>query len=249
MGAEIRLTVVMPVYNEQGCIASVCGEWLSLLEVYPGGRLVVIDDGSTDRTGGLLDGLAVAEPRLCVVHQPNAGHGAALRTAYQRALSTGCDWVFQVDSDGQFSPGDFAKLWARRGESDFVTGLRQERHDPWQRLVITRLLRLVILLVFGVRLEDSNIPFRLMRAQFLERLLAELPPGVFAPNIFLAVLAAKAGCPLLEIPVAHLSRGTGEVSIRGWKLLGHCLRSLRELADFRSRLPGALERLRAGRHA
>src|SRR4051812_47597585 len=107
------LYIVMPAYNEEGCITEVVSGWLNELGAIPGAdvRMVVVNDGSRDKTGQLLDQLASRESRLIVVHQENGGHGKALRNAYEQALRANPDWVFHVDSDDQFMPRDFEQLW------------------------------------------------------------------------------------------------------------------------------------------
>jgi cellulose synthase/poly-beta-1,6-N-acetylglucosamine synthase-like glycosyltransferase len=105
-----HLIVVIPAYNEVECIASVLQNWLRFLEHSLSNttfNLLVINDGSTDGTGDLLDALAKRESRLKVIHQMNGGHGNAVLNGYRMALMHHPDFVFQVDSDDQFLPEDF----------------------------------------------------------------------------------------------------------------------------------------------
>jgi dolichol-phosphate mannosyltransferase len=247
----LSLAIVMPAYNESGCIERVVTSWLTVFDTVPG-VLIVVNDGSRDDTGKILDALSPVHPRLKVVHQKNAGHGAAVMRGYQEALQTGEPYIFQTDSDDQFMPADFPKLWEMRERSPFVTGYRKDRHDAFARLVITRIVRVLNFLFFGCWLKDSNIPFRLMRADYLRELLSLIPPGIFTPNIMLAVLAAKSGAKLQEIPITHIERQTGTVSIVKWRLIKVCFRSAYELLRFRlsllrhgSQLRGMRERYAA----
>ena len=240
------LCVVMPAYNEEGCMRKVVEGWLAELDTYSGLKtaLVVVNDGSRDRTGAILDEMAGSLPRLVVVHQANGGHGRALLTAYRKAAEIEARWVFQVDSDDQFACSDMKLLWAEREKSLFITGYRLERHDPLVRLVITRILRLLLLLLYGRYIPDSNIPFRLIEGRYLRALLEVLPDSVFAPNIFLAVLAKRDGQDLRQIPVEHKERQTGKISIVKLSLLKACWRSAKELYHFRSTLRERLARLK-----
>lgn len=245
-GRALACAVVMPAWNERDCIGKVLGEWVDALRTWGGTfKLIVVDDGSTDGTGAVLDTLAGLIPELVVQHRPNGGHGAAVTYGYRIAVDLAPEHVFQVDSDDQFEPTDFARLWALRNDSAFILGYRSERQDPLHRLVITRILRLVLAVVFGVWIRDSNIPFRLIRGPYLKRLLEVLPGGVFTPNIFLSVLAARDGQDLRSVPVIHRDRQTGKSSIVKWKLIKVCLRSLRELVAFRVGLNRALAALRS----
>lgn len=244
-----QLSIVMPAYNEEEVIESVVKQWTGLLQqVLPDAetKLIVVNDGSRDRTGAILDEIKGDHSRLEVVHQPNGGHGSAVVNGYRHAVALGSEYVFQTDSDDQFVTEDFGKLWEKRQDSQVILGYRQERFDAPARLIITRILRASIALIYGTYIKDSNIPFRLIQGSYLKKLLDQLPtPPPFAPNIFLAVLARKAGCNTFDIPITHKERLTGTVSILRWKLLKVCLQSFRELAAFRWSLSGRVRRLQA----
>jgi len=245
---SLLLSIVMPAYNEEEVIEVVVKQWTDLLaRQFPADetRLIVVNDGSRDKTGAILDAIKPRYPKLMVVHQPNGGHGNAVVNGYQQAVALDSQYVFQTDSDDQFIAEDFAKLWNLRDTSPFVLGYREERYDAPARLVITRILRFSIAAIYGTYIMDSNIPFRLIRGSFLKKLLAQLPtPTPFAPNIFLAVMAKKAGFNTFDIPITHKERQTGTVSILKWKLLKVCFQSFRELAQFRFDLGSKVKALR-----
>ncbi len=225
--------IVMPAYNEQDCIGRVCQEWLSVVESFPGARLLVVNDGSTDRTPEILEELARRHPALMVLRQSNTGHGGAVLHGYRTALEMGCEWVCQVDGDGQLDARDFARLQEAAARCRCVLGYRVGRKDPVHRRWLSAGLRLLIAIVFGVRIRDPNVPFRLMEARYLAELLPLLPENAFAPNIFLSILARRRGHDLCEVPVSHLERRAGRGSLRGVRLLRVLARCLRELIVFR----------------
>lgn len=241
-----ELVLVMPAYNEEGCIESVIGSWVAALDEALKGRyqMVIVNDGSRDNTRLILDSLRNSFPQMVVIHQENSGHGGALYRGYRKAIQLNPDWVFQVDSDNQFVPQDFHLLWEKRNDSRFLLGFRQARQDDHVRMVITRILRFMIYLVFGTWVEDANVPFRLIQGAYLAELLKVLPAKLFAPNIFLTILGAKMGDRLHFMPVQHLARKTGTVSIFRWKLLKVCLRSALEIFLFRWQLSSAVRYLR-----
>jgi glycosyltransferase involved in cell wall biosynthesis len=238
--------VVMPVYNEAGCIREVCEEWLAVIEAHGNAALLLVDDGSNDGTAGILDRLAQEHSAMNVIHQPNAGHGSAILRGYRAALATGCDWVFQVDSDGQFEAADFARLWSCAGRSAFVLGARTHRQDQRYRVVLSRIHGGLLRFLFGTDLADPNIPFRLMRSSLLARLLEYVPETAFAPNVFLAILASRDGQDPCNVPVHHRARRTGSASIRLTLIARIMLRCLMELLRFRY---GSFQRFERARHS
>lgn len=243
------LSIVMPAYNEQDCIEKVVYNWTSFLKTkFPNDNttLIVINDGSKDNTKALLDELDKKVENLTVVHQKNGGHGNAVVNGYRKALELGSEYVFQTDSDDQFVSEDFDKLWDKRSQSQFILGYRQVRHDAGVRLFITKFLRGTISAVYGTFIMDSNIPFRLIKGTFLQKLMNQLPnPEPFAPNIFLAVMAKKSGQQLFDIPITHKDRETGTVSIVKWNLWKVCIRSFKELLRFRLELNDKVKAIRA----
>ncbi|MDR3643026.1 MAG: glycosyltransferase family 2 protein [Candidatus Doudnabacteria bacterium] len=236
MNNPLSIALVMPVYNEESCIEDVTTSWRNFLGRFLGfGKfvMIIVNDGSHDNTGRLLEALGQKFPELEIIHQQNAGHGSAVVAGYRTALAMSPEYVFQVDSDNQFFPEDFALLWDRRSEADFILGLRQKRQDSLGRRVLTRTLRAGLYVSFGIY-ADVNSPFRLMRAGHLTQLLTGLPdkPTVI-PNIFLTILAKQAKSPILQISVRHKPRTTGKVSILRWNLFKFCWISSLQLCKLR----------------
>lgn len=233
----VPLSVVMPAYNEEAAIGDavleVCGV---VLDSLPDSELIVINDGSRDRTGVILDDLAEKEPRLRVVHQPNAGHGAAVRTGLEQARG---EYVLLIDSDRQIPVEAFGEVWAAAQGRDGALGVRARRHDPPFRLFLTRQVRRALRLLFGVRLRDANVPFKVVRRTAWEAARPYIPEGTLAPSLFLAVFLRDRGYDVVEVEVPHKERETGVVSIRRWKLLKFCARAFRQLLAFRRRLRGS----------
>ena len=232
------LAIVMPVYNEIGCIERVVREWIEPARAAHG-LLLLVDNGSTDGTMGVLEQLREEFfPTVRIVIALDRGHGHAIRCGYEFALrNLGATWVAQVDSDNQFSPADFARLLGARGAAAAViSGVRLDRHDRWPRLAITSALRLAIRLGFGLDVPDANCPYRLMHGAWLRDALALVPTDAFAPNIYLSVLAARnPRARLTSVPVTHRARTTGAVTIDR-RLASVCARNALELLRFRRSL-------------
>lgn len=232
---KMQLSVVMPAYNEaDGIHAAVDAVRSNVLDLVPRSELVVVNDGSRDNTGAILDAMAALDPRVRVVHKANGGHGPAIMTGLSAAEG---EYVFLVDSDNQIPLEEFAPFWAAvTGGKDAAFGVRRVRHDADLRKVLTVMIRQSLALLFGVRLYDSNVPYKLLRRSLWEAARPLIPEGTLAPSLFLAVFAARRGYDIAYIDVSHKDRETGTVSIRRWKLVKFCARALRQLLDFRSAL-------------
>lgn len=227
------VALVIPVYNEQECIEKVLTDWTDELErIETPYQLYVVNDGSRDNTGEILNNVASQNSNIVVIHQENQGHGIAVKNGYIAALKSECSHIFQTDSDDQFSPQDFKKLWDKRNDSQAVFGHRLKRHDPLHRKVISFILRKMLFDFFLVDIPDANIPYRLFEKRFLKSVLATLTPGLFAPNVFLSILSFKylKSCPV--IPVSHFERQGTEAKLIRWGLIKACFKSAWDLIVF-----------------
>lgn len=237
------LTIIMPVYNEEGSIESAVEELREqVLGSIAGAELLAVDDGSKDRSSAMLDALAAKYPEVRVLHKPNGGHGDALRYGLDRAEG---EYLFLIDSDRQIPVEDFTLLWDRRKAAKLVSGIRVTRHDPLHRLILTRIVRLGIWLLFHKWIRDANIPFKLLHRAAWERLSPLIAPGVLTPSLFLAIAAAVD--PEVEfeaVAVEHRPRTTGVTVLRPWKLTRFCWQAFREMIEFRRRLRAHLRKLR-----
>lgn len=230
----------MPAYNEEECIEEVVDSWIQYLQNNLKDlkfKFLVINDGSKDKTGTILDSINKRHPELIVYHTANGGHGNAVIFGYEKALELNAKYIFQTDSDDQFSAADFTKLWEKRMDSDFILGHREQRHDPPFRIFVTNVLKYSLYFIYGTFIKDSNVPFRLIESKFLQKMVNQLPkPAPFAPNIFLSVMAKRADKKTFDIPIQHKERDTGVVSIQKMKLLKVCWQSFKELLFFRINL-------------
>src|SRR5262245_20906446 len=138
--STVPLSVTMPVYNEQEAVfLAVTDVQRNILDLIPGAELVVVDDGSKDQSGRLLDEAAAMDVRVRVIHQQNRGHGGALMTALSAARG---EYVLLIDSDRQISLESFPAAWAEIEKGfDGVFGVRRLRHDPLIRLYLTKVVR------------------------------------------------------------------------------------------------------------
>ncbi len=222
-----KLYVVMPVYNEQDSIAAVVREWKQRLsEVAPDHRLLILNDGSKDRTAQVLAELAATTSGVEVINKPNSGHGRTCIKGYNEAIARGAGWIFQIDSDGQCDPQYFAAVWKERGSHPAVFGKRVDRDDGLARKVISWFCRLATHVATGVPVRDPNVPYRLMRADVLGAAIEDFPEDFGLANILVAVVLQKGlGRRMGFVPIGFRDRTGGEPSVKwmkfvteGWKL-------------------------------
>jgi dolichol-phosphate mannosyltransferase len=178
------LAIVIPVYNEEASLVDLLKDWQVVFnatgEPY---RIILIDDGSEDKSLQLLKTLGEGDPALDVHTQTNAGHGPAILKGYRLALSA--EWVFQIDSDHQLDTAAFTTLWANRQQFDLLIAERQEKNASAGRNRLSSLSRLFVRTLYGRQVKDVNSPYRLMRAEKLREALKKIPDDSFAPNVLL----------------------------------------------------------------
>ncbi len=227
LSREYELAVVMPVYNEADCIAVVITSWREMLcALQVNFVMIVINDGSRDRTADILQEFA-GDERIHVLHQANMGHGPAVVRGYAQAVQS-AEWVFQCDSDNEISPGSFPDLWEMRHDADAVFGCRQRRRQSLQRKLVSVCSRMAVRLLFGPAVKDVNTPYRLMRSSILRAILAYVPPDTFAPNVIVSGLLAFMPARVRNVSVPCRRRQTGCVSIANRRLWKAALRSFRQ---------------------
>lgn len=230
---SIYLSVVMPAYNERESLLDAVAEIERvILSRIPHSELIVVNDGSTDQTGAILDRLARDHSNIRAIHQANAGHGPALIRGISEARGT---FIFVLDSDRQIPVEEFQKLWGQIEHHDAVFGVRTRRDDPLVRLVLTRLVRLAIFVLFQVYIRDSNSPFKLFRQSLWLQFRPLITERTRIPSLLFAIYSRRHRFRVCEIEVAHRRRTTGIPSLRLFKLLRFSGYALFELGAFWSK--------------
>ena len=210
------LYIVIPAYNESETIRQVIDDWYPIIEQHNGGgksRLVIIDDGSKDNTYEIMLECVKDRPLFTPLQKSNSGHGATVLYGYRYALEHGADYVFQTDSDGQTLPSEFAPFWKVRESFDMVIGWRKEREDGLSRIFVTKVLKYVVYLCFGVSVIDANTPYRLMKADTLRRYINIIPKDYNLSNVILSVIYARKKCAVKYMTITFRPRQGGVNSI------------------------------------
>jgi len=200
-----ELSVIVPVYDEEANVVPLVEELGRVLDgIGRTAEIVVVDDGSTDRSGALLTALAAEEPRLRVVRLArNYGQTAALAAGIEHAHG---DILISIDGDRQNDPADIPRLLeALTDDVDLVNGWRTPRRDPWlTRRLPSQIANSLISMVTGTALHDYGCTMRAMRAPIARelRLYGE-------QHRFIPALAAEVGARVIELPVRHRPRTAG----------------------------------------
>ena len=201
----MRLSIIVPVYNEAATIAEVLSRLLALdLDK----QIVVVDDGSTDGTGEWLDAWVERQPTwVSVRHHPgNRGKGAAIRTAL--ASVTG-DYVIIQDGDLEYDPQDYARLLVplAEGRAQVVYGSRFLNGGPpmffTQRMGNVFLTRLTNLL-YGASLTDMETCYKLFAREVIVRM--PLTADRFDVEPELTARALQQGLDIVELPITYSGR-------------------------------------------
>jgi glycosyltransferase involved in cell wall biosynthesis len=204
-----KLSVVLPVHNEIVNLPAVITRTLTVLpNLVEQFELIIVDDGSTDGTGALLDSVAAEDTRVIAVHHPkNRGYGSALRSGF--AAATG-DFIMFMDADQQFDIADLTFLAPFIGDYDIVAGYRAGRNDAPHRLLFALMFKTAMRILFGIRQRDIDCAFKVFRADLL-RSMELTSPGALINSEILAK-AQRTGASWVEVGVNHYPRMSGESS-------------------------------------
>ncbi|MFI5178606.1 MAG: glycosyltransferase family 2 protein [Vicinamibacterales bacterium] len=201
--ADPLLSVVMPVYNERTTIDEIVRRVLAVpLRI----ELIVVDDGSRDGTGDILDGLQ-RELGFTLLHQKNAGKGAALRAGF--AAVTG-DIVVIQDADLEYSPEEFPSLIELicQGKADVVYGSRflgRHRAFMFAHYLGNKFVTLVTNILYNTMLTDMETCYKAMRVDVLRSMTLKSNGFGIEPEITAKVF--KRGYRVYEVPITYAGRG------------------------------------------
>lgn len=213
MSTALRASIVVAVLNEAENVAEVCAEILQKLAPVGAFEVVFVDDGSTDDTAKILQGIADADPRVRLLrHDRRCGKSQAVRSG---VLAAAAPWIATLDGDGQNDPGDLpemlAKAWSADGRPPLVAGIRVRRNDPVSRLIATRIANGLRSAVLGDHCPDTGCGVKIFhRESFL------LLPCFEGMHRFLPALFARYGHPLINHPVQHRARLKGVSKYTNW---------------------------------
>ena len=225
------LSVVIPAYNEAPNVAQAVRNVSHVLqEMKSEHEIIVVNDGSQDRTGDIVRELQASTPNLKLVeHFPNRGYGGALKAGFAAATR---DLIAFAPADNQFDFGEIRRLLDRlTPDVVLVSGRRVDRKDSLIRKFNGFGWNTAVRLLFGYLIKDIDCGFKVFRRDILGRIHVE-SDGAMIDTEMLAELRAR-GYKLAEVPVTHLPRLAGSPTGANLKVV---LRAFRDLFRFRLRL-------------
>jgi glycosyltransferase involved in cell wall biosynthesis len=199
------LSVFFPAYNDAPSLPELIGNTFATLEAHVADyEVIVINDGSWDNTGEVLEQLRqkYAPHMRVITHQKNRGYGGALRSGFEAAKK---DWVFYTDGDGQYDPREIPRLLELvRSDTGLVNGYKLERHDPQHRIWIGNTYNFCARLLFRIRIRDIDCDYRLIRRDVLERIHLTSTSGTICVELVRKIEIS--GCGVIELGVRHYPR-------------------------------------------
>lgn len=209
-----KLSVFLPIYNEEESIENVVLATKKVLQnVVTEWELIIVDDGSTDRSTEIIRELADAEKRIRVVtHKINEGYGASIASGLYESKFP---WIAFTDSDGQFDFAEISNFIDKQKDSkaDLVIGYYKKRQVSTFKIITSKLWELTVFALFGLKVRDIDCGFKLISKKVIDT----IPPlesqrGAFISSELL-IKAKRAGFKIVEVPVTHYPRlkgvGTG----------------------------------------
>lgn len=204
------LSVFFPAYNEEKNIESTVLNAVRVLKKYKlPWEIIVVNDGSKDKTEAVAQKLARRDKRIRVITQKNGGYGAALQTGFKNAKY---DWVVYTDSDGQFNFSELGKFLDLSDQAEAIWGIRQKRSDPWYRNIFGLCWRVPLRLMFNVKLHDVDCGFKLIKRSTVNKAFPLNSYRGAMVNAELAIKIKNTGANIAEVRVSHKPRQYGKPS-------------------------------------
>jgi len=221
--AAVSISVFFPCYNEQENVTQTVEKALAVLEKLNADfEVIVVDDGSSDRTGQIADEIAEKNSRVKVVHHPsNLGYGAALQSGFKAATKK---LVFYTDGDGQFDITELPPLLPLMAQYDIVTCYRQNRQDNLIRKINGWGWTKLACLLFGMKVRDIDCAFKLYKREIFENIKVASTGALIDAEIL--ARAVRRGYRIIQKPVHHYPRTAGEQTGANLRVI---LRAFKEL--------------------
>jgi glycosyltransferase involved in cell wall biosynthesis len=217
------LSASFPAHDEEANIEAMLRDMLELLPaVAERFEIIVVDDGSTDRTFEIATSLAAEDARIRVIrHETNRGYGAAVWTGLEAGTM---EYAFFTDGDRQFDIRCLADFVPAIADFDVVAGYRVGRQDNAIRILNAHAWNFLIRRLLHVPVRDIDCAFKLFRREALRGLQIKATGAMFSAELLARIVAR--GSRVLQKPVPHLPRETGVSSGGNPRVILHAFREL-----------------------
>ncbi len=231
---NLSISVVLPAHNEAENIRTTVENCVAYLKKNVADyEVVVVNDGSSDDTQNIVEEIAASNSKVILVnHSVNMGYGSALKSGFENAS---CEYIFFMDSDGQFDINDLDRLIPLVSAKDVVIGYREERADSLVRSLNARLYGFYIYLTFGLKVRDMDCAFKIFPTKAYQDIKPIKSGGALFSAEFLIKLK-RSGFTLKEVPVRHFPRRFGTQSGASIKVI---LRMFKESWKLKNELRGS----------
>lgn len=231
--SNFSISAILPAHNEAENIKTTVENCVSYLEKNTSDyEVVVVNDGSSDNTKQIVDKLSSTNSKVFLVnHKINKGYGSALRSGFDEAKK---EFIFFMDSDGQFDVQDLDRLLPLASGENVVLGYREDRADSFIRSLNAWMYAMYIYLMFGLNVKDMDCAFKIFPTKAYQNIKPIKAGGALFTAEFLIKLK-RAGFNFKEVPVRHFPRQFGTQSGANIKVI---LRMFKESWKLRNELRG-----------
>lgn len=210
--SKLGISVILPAYNEEKNLKGVVKDALNFLKtIKDSWEIIIVDDGSTDKTGKIAEGLSRINPRIRFVqHGENLGYGRSLSDGFSAGRYS---FVFFTDADRQFKLEALAVMWplAKTGVVDLIIGYRIKRKDPFLRKVLSWGYNSLAGFLFDLQVKDIDCAFKIFKKEIFKKIKIE--SNNFFVNTEILAKARFFKFKILEISVPHFPRKAGKSSV------------------------------------
>jgi glycosyltransferase involved in cell wall biosynthesis len=205
------ISVILPAHNEQDCIGKSVGDAVAYLSsAFRDYEVVVVNDGSRDRTPDIVRDIAATNPKVRLITLPtNEGYGSALAKGFKNARG---DLVFFTDADNQFDIRELSDLIPLLAQADAVFGFRIYRYDSVLRCILSWVYNRLVRILFRVKVRDVDCSFKLFTRPVVDQLVIESRD--FFVDTEMVARTARMGFRIVEKGVRHYPRMAGHTTVR-----------------------------------
>jgi len=235
------LSVIFPAFNEEANIRAVVEDaYRTIPKLAPIFEIIVVNDGSKDRTAEICDRLVEELSNVRVVHHPrNRGYGAALKSGITLARY---DLIFFTDADGQFDLKEVSALLEQTHAYDIVAGYRARRQDPPHRLLFAWGWNILVRFVLGIRIRDIDCAFKVFKRRVFDKVQINSVGAMVNTEIFAQV--SRFGMTVKEVPVSHFPRRHGKPTGGNVAVIIKAFRELFKIRRKQHKITAVIGRLR-----